>query len=290
MKRVMMLTLFVCLSISVLPAFAFADSSSTANNVSATVNQNYQASNLNGGRNFAIPGEMLFPGTPGYYGASTPGHRFIPLNKLLMYTTAWSVNAAKNMLSHSTGSKDIEIRDLIATSKTVPSKIVYCSILRPDANGATVEEQVSIGTIAATGGKSISADVLAKAIVEASVRGANYIQFMAEGVNREVSASGFGIGFNTTQAQIYSGDNSKSNVSTGGFGYSHGWAGYIDYPWLQFTFLKVSGLNSVVLAFPSRSSTEIHTPMGKHVDKREIIEQVQPDKPVVAPPPTGVKQ
>jgi|GEM_PF-3510762 len=200
-------------------------------------NSVHQASDLARGRGFVVPGEIIFPGTPGYFGEVIPGHRFIPLNKLLMYTTSWNVEAARNMLKGETGHKDVEIRDLIITKNNKSTNTIYCSIIRPDAGN--VIEQISIGTIAATNKKSISADVLASAIVAASDRGANYIQFMAEGVNREVDASGWGIGFNTTQAQVYSGDNGKSNVSSAGMGYSRGWSGYIDYPWMQFTFLRV---------------------------------------------------
>jgi hypothetical protein len=209
---------------------------------------NSQASDMSRGRAFAIPGSVVFPGTPGYFGEATPGHRFIPLAKLLMYNTVWDANAARNMLKGSTGHKDIEIRDLFATVETQPADKVYCSIASPMKLGATDVTQESIGTIAATNGKSISADVLAAAIVAAADRGCNYIQFMAEGVNREVDAHGWGIGFNTTQAQVYSGNNDKSNITSGGFGYSRGWAGYIDYPWMQFTFLSVKGLEGLPIA------------------------------------------
>ena len=209
------------------------------------LNQYSEAADLNTGRGFAIPGDTIFPGTPGYYGEATPGHRFIPLKKLLMFVTIWNANKAANMLTGRTGSKDIQIRDLIATKDADPAKLVYCSIVKPSAVGANTTEQVSIGTVAAKNCKSISADVLAEAIVNASKRGANYIMFMAEGINREIDAQGFGIGFNTTQAQLHSSDNSKSNVSTGGLGYSHEWSGYIDYPWLQFTYLKVTGMDQL---------------------------------------------
>jgi len=237
----------------IIPGMAFAGDN---NDLDATVepitidiqdNRHYDASDLNDGRGFAIPGEVIFPGTPGYYGEATPGHRFIPLKKLLMFTTVWNVDAARNMLAGRTGNKDVQIRDLLAKDGDETAKLVYCSIERPSALGADTADQASIGTIAATNRKSISADVLAKAIVEAADRNANFIMFMAEGVNREVDAQGWGIGFNTTQAQIYSGGNDKSNVSSGGMGYSRGWAGYIDYPWLQFTYLRVTGIESLVV-------------------------------------------
>jgi len=256
MKKLLIISA-MCIAL-IVPGLAFADQDLNATVEPITIdiqdNRNYEASkgaDLNDGRGFAIPGEIIFPGTPGYYGEATPGHRFIPLKKLLMYTTVWDVNAARNMLKGSTGAKDVQIRDLLATDDTEAAALVYCSIERPSVLGADSVAQASIGTIAATNRKAISADVLATAIVKAADRGANFIQFMAEGVNREVDATGWGIGFNTTQAQIYSGGNDKSNISSGGFGYSRGWAGYIDYPWLQFTFLRVTGIDALVVVAPA---------------------------------------
>lgn len=82
---------------------------------------------------------------------------------------------------------------------------------------------------------------------------------MAEGINREIDAQGFGIGFNTTQAQLHSSDNSKANVSTCGLGYSHGWSGYIDYPWLQFTYLKVTGMDQLEVVNTPIELLQSHT-------------------------------
>jgi len=247
MKRMLIIAATVC-ALVFTGANAFAqEATAVVDNVQAgAMSQNNlsienKAADLNDSRGFVIPGEINFPGTPGYFGEATPGHRFIPLTKLFMYTTAWDVKSAKEMLKGQTGQKDVQIRDLVADKYTSPSDIVYCSIVCPDKAVVGGIQQISIGTVAATNRKSISADVLAKAIVAAGERGANYIQFMAEGVNREVDASGWGIGFNGTTAAMHS-DNDKASVATGGMGYSRGWAGYIDYPWLQFTFLRVEVL------------------------------------------------
>jgi hypothetical protein len=229
---------------------------------------NSQASDMARGRGFVVPGAAVFPGTPGYFGQATPGHRFIPLAKLLMYNTVWDADAARNMLKGRTGGKDLEIRDLMATDKTQAANKVYCSITNPKDLGATSITQMSIGTVASTGDKSISADDLAAAIVAAADRGCNYIQFFAEGVNRQVQASGWGIGFSTTQAQLYSSNYSKSNVTTGGFGYSSGHAGYVDLPWLQFTFLSVNGLENLPVA----------QALPPEVGKRVVPKNVASDK------------
>jgi hypothetical protein len=258
----------LCVALTI-PGMAAAQSEADALADSfSQINQYNEAADLNDGRGFAIPGEIIFPGTPGYYGEATPGHRFIPLKKLLMFTTVWNVDAARNMLKGGTGKKDVQIRDLLANEGDDTASLVYCSIERPSALGASTVAQASIGTIAATNRKAISADVLATAIVEAADRNANFIMFMAEGVNREVDATGWGIGFNTTQAQIYSGGNDKSNISSGGFGYSRGWAGYIDYPWLQFTYLRVTGIESLVVVAPAPEVVEV--PVAAVVVEEEI--------------------
>ena len=202
-----------------------------ANGDVGSIKDSFNSKNLRG---FTIPGEINFPGTPGYFGEATPGHQFIPLTKLLMYNTDWNVEEAKNMLDGVTGRKQVNIRALVKGEAT-PTEKITCSIEKP----AGTVKQIAIGTVAAANGKAISADVFAKVIVEASKLGANYIQFMAEGVNREVVANGVGIGINSTQAKISSGDGDSSNVTTGGLGWSKGWAGYVDMPWLQFTLLSV---------------------------------------------------
>jgi hypothetical protein len=78
--------------------------------------------------------------------------------------------------------------------------------------------------------KTTMVEVMAKAALEAMEVGANVIHFTAQGAVRDVFSSGWGIGFNTTQAQIY-GD--KSNVTSGGTGYSSAKAGVRDLAWLQ---------------------------------------------------------
>jgi hypothetical protein len=229
----------------VVPSFADNTANSTVSDVNASagalgigaggdvgsIKDSFNSKNLRG---YTIPGDVVFPGTPGYFGEATPGHRFIPLTKLLMFNTTWNATEAANMLDGVTGRKDINIRDLVK-GKVDATENIICGIEIPQG---TVK-QLAIGTVAAANGKAISADVFAKVIVEASKRGATHVMFMAEGVNREVVAQGVGIGINSTQAKISSGDGDSSNVTTGGLGWSKGWAGYVDMPWLQFTFLSV---------------------------------------------------
>lgn len=223
----------------VMPSMVSAGSSANAlsNTTSNAILVN-ESTDLKDGRGFAISSEMVYPALPGYFGEATPGHRFIPLAKLLAFDTVWTIEEAKSMLDGSTGSKDVQIRYLVSIGKEVASEsIVTCAIKAPDK--VKSPKRIAYGTIVATGKDSISADVLAKTLVAASKAGANYIQFLAEGVNREVTASGFGIGFNHTNADLKGSGNGSSGVSSGGTGYSYGKAGYVDKPWLQFAFFKV---------------------------------------------------
>jgi len=149
-------------ALAIAPGSTIPNTTSEADSIAVNNLSLYnEAADLNTGRGFAIPGDTIFPGTPGYYGEATPGHRFIPLKKLLMFVTVLNANKAANMLTGRTGSEDIQIRDLIATKDANPTKLVYCSIVKPAAVGAHTTEQVSIGTVAAKNRKSISADVLA---------------------------------------------------------------------------------------------------------------------------------
>lgn len=196
---------------------------------------NIEASDLSAGRDFAIPGHVNYPGLVPYFGESTDGHRFISVTTLLMYNDVWRVEDARNMLKGFKGKKDIQIRNMIHTKDVVKTDIV--KFITKPANGSNLVP-IAIGSVAAMNGKSISADVLAKIIVAASERGATHIQILAEGKNRNIVASGWGIGFNATHSQLHESDNSRGSVGSGGTGYSTGKSGYEDYPWIQFFLLK----------------------------------------------------
>ena len=75
-------------------------------------------------------------------------------------------------------------------------------------------------------------EVLAKAALDALRAGCNVLQITAQGSVNDVEARGWGVGLNTTQAQVYN-NQDRSNVSSGGLGYSSATAGMRDKPWLQ---------------------------------------------------------
>lgn len=244
MKFTKIFAIFALIMLIAGPAMADVTSGSTAEVGSVSAMLINEAADLKDGRGFAIPGEVIFPGTPGYFGEATPGHNFIPLSKLTMFTTVWDVQSARNMLAGLDGMKDVQVRSLLATNDTLDINKIYVSIEKPTA---TDVQQAAFATVAASGTASISADVFAQMLVEAADIGANYVMFLAEGVNRRVMAWGVGLGLSHTNADLKGGGNGSSGVTTGGTGISYGQAGYIDKPWLQATFLRIPSLTEAPL-------------------------------------------
>jgi hypothetical protein len=83
-------------------------------------------------------------------------------------------------------------------------------------------------------------EVVAQAALDALREGADVLQIVAQGASRDTETSGWGIGFNTTQATMMGGSTGSggANVSSGGTGYSTAWAGMRDKPWIQANALK----------------------------------------------------
>jgi hypothetical protein len=200
---------------------------------------NNPATDLKQGRGFAIPGEVLFPGTPGYFGDDTPGHEFMPLSKITMFTTIWDVQAAKNMLKGWTGSKQVNVRALMATDDTEVTDKIYVSIAKPTADDI---QQRGFVTVASTSKSSISADVFAKMLVAASENGGNYIMFTAEGVNKTIVAWGAGIGATHTNTDLKGSGNGSAGSSVFGAGLTYGEARYQKRPYLQGIILRIPSL------------------------------------------------
>jgi hypothetical protein len=89
---------------------------------------------------------------------------------------------------------------------------------------------------------ALMSEVMAQGALDALRNGCNVYHITGKGAVRDAIANGWGIGFNTTQAQIYGGGEDRSNVSSAGLGYSHAEAGTRDMPWLQGTALVVLDL------------------------------------------------
>lgn len=188
-----------------------------------------------GDRPFPIQGDAYTANMPGYFGDNNkPGHQFIPLAKLLMYNTSWKVRDEApigmgkkvNLTIHTDKvAKEDRSTSIICTKEVFDTTKVDLKLL-------------AIGTINSSNKNIISSDLLEKVLYEAAAYGATHVQFLAEGTNTELQASGWGIGFSYTKAN-------DSSVSTGGTGFSTGWAGYQNLPWQQFMFLKISDPEAV---------------------------------------------
>jgi len=218
----------------------FADPiSANVNGVAATGNANNNQTFEAGDRAYPIGIGVNYPQLPGYFGDNNkPGHQFIKLDHLMMYTTEWKVSDAKEMLSGSGFDINAEIAPLVKMVKSEDySKTIICvkKAFDPDKFEVT---QLAFGTVNATNKAGISAHDLARALIVSSKYGATHIQFLGEGTNTELGSTGWGIGLSYTKA-------SSDSISSGGTGYSTGWSGYSNLPWQQFVALKVVDPNAV---------------------------------------------
>ena len=209
---------------------------------------------------FPNQGGVGYGAMPGYFGDNNkPGHQFISLNKLMMYTTSWNVEDAKAMIEGNSSKINLILAPLV---KKVDSKeattTIICTKKAFDTDKFIVT-QLGFGTVNAKNKNGISAFALAKALIKASEYGATHIQFLGEGTNTELSSGGWGIGLAYTKA-------SDTSVSTGGTGFSTGWAGYNNLPWQQFIILKVVDPAAV-------AATEVEEEKTVVVESSEIIDE-----------------
>lgn len=208
-----------------------------------------------------IPGNVQYGGMPGYFGDNNkPGHQFISLDKLMMYNTAWNI---KDNAANSCGINFNYTPHTEKVAKEDRSKVVICTKNIFDKNLYKVE-LLGVGTMNSTQKKVISSDLLDNVLKEASYYGATHIQFLGEGTNTELQSSGWGIGLSYTKA-------SDTSVSTGGTGFSTGWAGYHNLPWQQFFFLKVVDPAAVAVIEAEKAekaaAVEADTIVDANVDK-----------------------
>ena len=240
----------------------FADSNANVNGVNASGtannNQTFEASD----RAYVVPGGVQYGHMPGYFGDNNkPGHQFISLDKLMMYNTSWNIKASYPNIS---GLKLNYTPHTKKVAKADQTKVVICTKNMFDKTKFEVE-LLGVGTINSSDKDIISSDLLDKVLYNASLYGATHVQFLGEGTNTELQSSGWGIGLSYTKA-------SDTSVSTGGTGFSTGWAGYHNLPWQQFFFLKVVDPNAV-------AEVEAELADGTEVDSTTVVDD-QVDKAV----------
>jgi hypothetical protein len=219
-------------------------------------NSYHEASDLARGRQFANPATQQFGPVLNYFGQPLPSEGFQPVEQLLMYSCWFTEGSLESMLK-GVEKADAEFKvanNRIAAAKPAAedgeTKWIKIVISRDKYEGANVGFKGFI-TAKSENRDTTMTEVMAKAALTAIENGCNVIHFTAQGAVRDVMASGWGIGFNTTQAQVYSGDLTKSNVSSGGMGYSSAKAGTRDLPWLQGFGLVDNDLVYPVLDLPA---------------------------------------
>ena len=217
---------------------AGAEAGAEANN-----NQTFEAAE----RPFPVPGTINLPALPGYFGDNNrPGHQFISLDKLMMYNTDWKIKDKYEPFAGGRFNLTPHADKVAAEDRT---KVVTCTKNIFDKTKVDVT-LLAVGAVNSTNKNTISSDLLDKVLYEASLYGATHIQFLAEGTNTELSTTGWGIGFNHTEAN-------SGSMTTGGTGFSTGWAGYNNLPWQQFFFLKVVDPNAVAEVEVKDAKTEM---------------------------------
>ncbi len=215
----------------------FADpiANANVNGVAATGNANNVQTFQASPRAYAYQGQVQYGAMPGYFGQNNkPGHQFISLSKLMMYNTSWEI---KDSYPNVPGLNFNYTPHTKKVAKEDQSKVIICTKKMFDKSKFKIKI-LGVGTINSSDKDVISSDLLDKVLYKASLYGATHIQFLGEGTNTELQSSGWGIGLSYTKA-------SDTSVSTGGTGFSTGWAGYHNLPWQQFFFLKVVDPNAV---------------------------------------------
>jgi hypothetical protein len=200
--------------------------------------------NSKGSLPFVVPGDVQYGFLVNHYAAPQKGFEFQSLRTMLLYANRFSEGALESMLHGAEGMvhemKVVNTVDPLPAEKTADGKEArYITILiltKP------VKDAKFVGYVStqAKNWKTTSAEVMARAALDAMKAGANVIQFTAEGAVLDTEASGWGIGFNNTFATV-SMDPKNSNVATGGTGYSSASAGLREKPWLQAFALQVEG-------------------------------------------------
>jgi len=224
-------------------------------NVETTIEGNsYQAA--------PIPGSVGYGPVLNYFGQPLPSEGFQPVEQLIMYSCWFTNGTLKSMLK---GVEDAEaefkvanvgIADASPAAEDGKTKWIKVVISRTKYEGQNVGFKGFI-TARSDDKRTTMTEVMAKAALIAVENGCNVIHFTAQGAVRDIMSSGWGIGFNTTAAHIYSDDLTRSNVTSGGMGYSSAKAGVRDLPWLQGFGLVDNDLTYPVLLVAAAPDNEV---------------------------------
>jgi hypothetical protein len=262
MKKLIVITAIAIFSIVTLTGMSFAGSadSESQSSSTATIETNSYSSNERGGH-LIDPGFQYGP-VINYFGKPLPSDGFQPVESLLMYGTWFSEGALESIIG---GDSDAEAEIMVineelkapglfyitkdekgkVTNKIQWIKIVVSKEPLPDAF------QIGYVTARSDDRRTGMPKIMAAAALKAMKKGANVIQFIAQGASRDAFSEGWGIGFNASYGKIFGGsDNDQAVVGGGGTGYSTAEAGMRDKPWLQGHALWVKGLEAPAPSTP----------------------------------------
>jgi len=221
------------------------NTNSNASGVVGDINSGNTSKNEAMERGFPVPGTARFGPVINYYGKPLPTAGFRPVESLLIYANIFSEGALESILTKGKNADlivdlnvvrgpDVQVRAKYESGEPRWIKII--------ADTRQQKDHGLIGYITseADDRKTDMMEVVAGAALEALREGADVLQIVAQGASRDTETSGWGIGFNTTQATMMGGQTGDggANVSSGGTGYSTAWAGMRDKPWIQGNALK----------------------------------------------------
>lgn len=215
--------------------------------------------NSEGFRGFGIPGDVQYGPVLNYFGKPLPSEGFQPVEQLIMYSCWFTEGSLESLLKGVEKARaefkvaNTTVADAAPAVEDGTTKWIKIVISRDKYEGANVDFKGYITTRSDSRNTTMT-EVMAKAALAAMQNGCNVIHFTAQGAVRDVMSSGWGIGFNTTQAQISDGQR-FSNVTSGGTGYSSAKAGTRDLPWLQGF-----GLIDRDLVYPALAVAPVVTP------------------------------
>ncbi len=254
-KIIVMFTVIAMLSFCALPAMADTVQGEIDNDVVGVVTGNdsqdqgqNQGQSINSitetpERGFAVPGSVKYGPVINYYGKPLPTSQFRPVESLLQYGTLYNENALKRILKKGEDvMHELEVVNgptQVVRAKYAEGKSRWIRII------ATTKKQedhrlIGFATSEAENRKTSMIEVVAAAALDALQEGADVLQIVAQGASRDTMASGWGVGFSSTQAVMGDGATGSggANTSVLGLGWSTTQAMMRDKPWIQANALK----------------------------------------------------
>ena len=230
------------------PALATSADANSGSSITTTDNSVNKSKVYN--RQFVNPGNTPIPGTNGFFTAPTPDSSFRQVAELIFYLTgdrdATYVNLTEGAAEALAKGGDVDsniqvVRERLQVAQADQDGVrwITISMIKPivrDGKLIRVDKAdlrvAGFAVAEADDGDTDSFQVIGKLALKAIKANLDHLQITAEGAHRKVEASGWGIGFYTTGAQVSDGG-TVSGLVGGGTGYASNEAGPEDRPWVQ---------------------------------------------------------